>query len=307
MTLFLMHPIYTNWQLNASKGDKTMKKRSVLITIATILCLTLSIGMISMASESNNFNSRGKIVFDNSTSDTSDDVIFDASDITTINTMITDGKGQLAASLGNYPNTNVAALDTFANLSSAIDSLTVLPSEKYYYDSTTGTDDATTLVRYIKENGSYYLCNQYGEKTSDEAQSVDENNLVEYTQMTQENLTAGTAGMVDKTFVLGNGSDNINYRNLGKDEILGNISVYLKSASSTQTVEMNKHENRTLRYTFSDLSNVLGVSYYTQSGDNSIMTKSISISGNVVSITVYNDSSVNTPLTCKSSVTVIGY
>lgn len=146
------------------------------------------------------------------------DFVYDADDFYAIEDLVKDGKTDLSTVINSYPNANVQTLDTFANLTAAVDSLTAFPSGTYYYDSTTGTDDASELIRYVKENDVYYLCNQNGNKTSDEAQTVDENNLVEYTEMSAENLTAGTAGMVDKAFVLGNGSDNISYRNLGYAE-----------------------------------------------------------------------------------------
>ena len=198
-----------------------------VMSVACVLSMLSAVGVTAQADSNNTaledykLKGLGRAQMDVDGSgeygDNPEDFVYDSDDLRVFDNLVKDGKTSLANVINDYPTANVYALDTFANLTSAIDTLTEFPAGKYYYDSTTGTENAAELVRYIKENDTYYLCNQYGEKTSNEAQSVDENNLVEYTQMTQENLTAGTAGMVDKTFVLGNGSDNITYKNLKCD------------------------------------------------------------------------------------------
>lgn len=64
------------------------------------------------------YNSQGKIVFDNSTEDTTDDVVFDASDFMTIDSMITEGKTNIKNKLNQYGNIeineDIPAFDTLA-------------------------------------------------------------------------------------------------------------------------------------------------------------------------------------------------
>lgn len=64
------------------------------------------------------YNSQGKIIFDNSTEDTNDDVVFDASDFLTIDSMITDGKTNIKNELNQYDNIeineDIPAFDTLA-------------------------------------------------------------------------------------------------------------------------------------------------------------------------------------------------
>lgn len=195
--------------------------------VVSVICVCTMVGLIGIAAKADGNNSvalenyelkalgRLQQDVDNSGAfgDNPEDFVYDADDLHAIEDLVKDGKTNLASTINTYPTGNVQLLDTFANFASAVDSLTEFPSGTYYYDSTTGTDDASELVRYIKENDAYYLCDQNGNKISDEAQTVDENNLVEYAPISEGNLTAGTAGMIDKSFVLGNGADNITYRN----------------------------------------------------------------------------------------------
>jgi len=59
-------------------------KSKVIASIILILCAVLISGVASIAStprETYGLKSQGRIVFDNDTADTSDDVIFDARDL----------------------------------------------------------------------------------------------------------------------------------------------------------------------------------------------------------------------------------
>ena len=203
-----------------------MKKRIRWINaLVVVILLVISVECAAYADDKV-INSQGRIVFDNDTEDTSDDVIFDASDLTTLDTMVKEGKAELAGVLNEYPNTAVQTLDTFDNLAGAIDSLTDIP-EIYYYDKATEGDNC---ARYILVDGSYYPCDQYGVQTSDNAlagtitvvakddtsvPAEGEIQLVKYEKTDAANLSAGYAGYADKSFVLGSGSDNISYRNQG--------------------------------------------------------------------------------------------
>ena len=256
-----------------------MKNRTKkLISVLCICIMLLGVGIgahadTSVELENYELKALGRIEHDKDGSgiagDHPSDFVYDADDLYAIEGLVKDGKTDLSTVINSYPNASVQTLDTFDNLTAAIDSLTEFPAGTYYYDSTTGTDDASELIRYIKENDTYYLCDQNGNKTSDEAQTVDENNLVEYTEMSAENLTAGTAGMVDKAFVLGNGSDNISYRNLGDTIVNTNSASY--NAGYTAGVTAAKPKGTVLTQHNSDNANDDGsydsstLSYYATS------------------------------------------
>lgn len=53
------------------------------------------------------YSSQGKIVFDNGTEDTADDVIFDASDFRLIDDMVTEGKTNIKNELNQYGNIQI--------------------------------------------------------------------------------------------------------------------------------------------------------------------------------------------------------
>ena len=318
------------------------KLKGIIISLLTVVLLVASVGVYSFANGSDKYKSQGTIVFTNDTDDTSDDVIFDASDFTTIDTMITDGKSQLATSLNAYPNTNVTSLDTFANLSSAIDTITEIPSI-YYYDKATEGDDCE---RYILEDGNYYPCDMYGVKTSDTALSgtitvvakddttepaAGEIQLVQYVGTGDANLSAGYAGYADKSFILGSGSDNITYRNSGIIYADGRINISSKSyisgyivgkeegpAFTTQTVTVSgtsSGNNMQLpTATFSFPHRVLGITNLSGTNANcgsdaysvGVWNDMIQISGNNVTLWLRGLD----PYTSKNvvvSITAIGY
>ena len=171
--------------------------------------------------ESYTIKALGRLEFDYDKSgvagDHPSDFGYDADDITTIVSMVKKGKSGIADEINAYPNKNVDSLAAFSSLQSAIEALTEFPQDTYYYDMTTGIEDGKELVRYRKDGGKYYLCDQYGNKVSEEAQTVNESNLVEYKGMEQEDISAGVAGMLNKKFILGNGASNIDFKNQGID------------------------------------------------------------------------------------------
>lgn len=202
-------------------------KKKIVISMIAILTLVFGGVMVIHADgdtpSSQDLLSSGRIEVDLN-SDNTIDAIFDAQDLKDIATSVENGKSSLATSINAYPNTNVGTLDTFANLSSAIDTITEIPDVYYYDKATEGVDCA----RYIYENGSYYPCDKYGVKTSDTAltgtitivtkddtteAAEGEIQLVKYEKTGEANLSAGFAGYADKSFVLGSGADNITYRN----------------------------------------------------------------------------------------------
>lgn len=215
-----------------------MKDRTKrLISVLCVGAMVASVGIVSMAEgtglESYQLKASGRIEHDadgsGTAGDSTIDVVYDADDLITIENQVKNGKTAIATEINKYPNGNVQNLDTFANLSTSISNLTVVPDVYYYNKATEGEN----CERYKYEDGSYYPCDQYGNKTSDTALSgtisvvakddtstpaEGEIQLVKYEATNEANLSAGSAGYVDKSFILGSGADNISYRNIGYTE-----------------------------------------------------------------------------------------
>lgn len=109
---------------------KYMKKSNILtMVICTIIlsAATFCGGAIAAGNKSVSYQSQGKIVFNNNTAQTVDDVIFDASDFQTIDDMVTAGKTQIGIELNKYPSINLDLNNTvpsFGDLSNAVSILT---------------------------------------------------------------------------------------------------------------------------------------------------------------------------------------
>ena len=227
---------------------KNTKKNTIILALCTVLVMVAIISTNSYAGSNTSFKSQGRIVYTNDTDDTSDDVIFDASDLVEIDEMITSGKLELADALNDYSNTNLPTFPTFDELGLAIDNLTTFSGNYYYDKATEGAD----CVRYIKINGKYYLCDENGVQISNTAltgtisvvskddttePAADEIQLVKYESFDSGNLSAGSAGYIDKSLVLGSGSDNINYRNLGYEDKLVNGELKLVFGDNVNFIE----------------------------------------------------------------------
>lgn len=128
-----------------------LKKSNVITAIicaATLSTVSFYTG-VSAAGSSVSYKSQGKIVFDNNTDDTADDVVFDASDFKTISNMVVSGKKQIGAELNKYPSVNFnlsSSIPDFADLANAVDILT---------DDTTDTTSDKILkdyTAYVKGN-----------------------------------------------------------------------------------------------------------------------------------------------------------
>ena len=109
---------------------KYMKKSNILtMVICTIIlsAATFCGGATAAGNKSVSYQSQGKIVFNNNTAQTVDDVIFDASDFQTIDDMVTAGKTQIGIELNKYPSINLDLNNTvpsFGDLSNAVSILT---------------------------------------------------------------------------------------------------------------------------------------------------------------------------------------
>ena len=106
-------------------------KRTFILTCAAALLIT---GTTVSLAASGNIKSQGRIIFDNKTSDTSDDVIFDASDLTTLENKIseattsaTTGKEEIInVIIDKYPGDETPDLtteSTFTDIADYINSI----------------------------------------------------------------------------------------------------------------------------------------------------------------------------------------
>ena len=129
-----------------------LKKSNVITAIicaVTLSTVSFYTGVSAASSSSVSYKSQGKIVFDNNTDDTSDDVVFDASDFKTISDMVISGKKQIGTELNKYPSVNFnlsSSIPDFAELANAVDILT---------DDTTDTTSDKILkdyTAYVKGN-----------------------------------------------------------------------------------------------------------------------------------------------------------
>lgn len=127
-----------------------MKKNIIMIAFT----LTLITGSYIVGNaEDSSFHSQGKIVFDNNTDDAADDVIFDASDFSTINDMVVSGKKLVGTELNKYSSVNMnltSSIPDFAELAAAVDTLT----DDATAESSQMLKDATAYVKGAKIKGS---------------------------------------------------------------------------------------------------------------------------------------------------------
>lgn len=132
-------------------------KKSNVIT-AIICAVSISVvsfysGVTAASENSISYKSQGKIVFNNNTEDTADDVIFDASDFSTINDMVVSGKKLVGTELNKYSSVNIDLANTipdFSELATAVDTLT----DDATADSNMILKDATAYVKGSKIKGT---------------------------------------------------------------------------------------------------------------------------------------------------------
>lgn len=105
---------------------KTRKGSSIVVIFACAVLLSAGTLYTGKAAGSTEYKSQGKIVFDNNTADTADDVVFDAGDFRLIHDMVTSGKNQIGEELNKYPSVNLdlSIIPDFNELAGAIDTLT---------------------------------------------------------------------------------------------------------------------------------------------------------------------------------------
>ena len=126
---------------------------TAIICAVSISTVSFYFGTSAASGASISYKSQGKIVFNNNTEDTADDVIFDASDFKTINDMVVSGKRLVGTELNRYPSVNIDLTRTipdFGELAAAIDTLT----DDATADSGKMLKDATAYAKGAKIKGT---------------------------------------------------------------------------------------------------------------------------------------------------------
>jgi len=206
-----------------------------IVSIGCVFIMTVGVSITAMADESFSLEEYrlrglGAIAYDADDSgqvgDNPEDAIYESQDLVVLERLVKSGKENLTEAINSYQSGNVENLDTFDNYVHAINGLTTVP-DIYYYDAVT---EGPNCQRYVLIDGSYYPCDQHGNVSSEKAltgiitvvakddtreAAEGETLLVKYDKTAAENISAGFAGYADKEFVLGSGSDNIEYLKSG--------------------------------------------------------------------------------------------
>lgn len=150
-----------------------IKKSNVITAVICAATLSVASFYFGYAADTNSgikYNSQGKIIFDNSTEDIVDDVVFDATDFLTIDSMVTDGKMSLVKELNEYDNIELGEdIPEFSTLAASIGSISdgtdaaagnilsgkkALVGKKIIIGSMANHSGSSTSTSQVKENGT---------------------------------------------------------------------------------------------------------------------------------------------------------
>ena len=103
----------------------------------------------------------------------------------------------------------------------------------YFYDSNTSGE---SIVGYKKVDDKYYLCDKYGNLSSNVVQDVSNLSLVEYVGTSEKDLSVGKAGFSNNNLLLGNGNASDGFKKLVSLNTVGthniDVSQYISNYSS---------------------------------------------------------------------------
>ena len=133
----------------------------------------------------------------------------------TPNAVVEVEKQSLGKNIEIYTNDIYTLNNEIISLREYVDNFNKIPAGTYYYVA--GTEgNSSTIERYKKIDGNFYLCDANGAVVNGASPvDVSSKQLVEYTVSAAGNLSAGSAGFVDKSMILGDGSDNAAYEEQG--------------------------------------------------------------------------------------------
>ena len=186
------------------------KKKKILLCCIMALVIALSVGGFALADGEYIIKSHGRIVFNNDTEDTSDDVVFDANDIVEITNVIESGKEKIANALngvngGKLPNKSpLEKTSTFDMFETAINEMTIVPDDMFFYDKTTVS---SSIERYVKIGDDYFSCDEHGQIIDSNPADVIIDNLVAYRGANRDSLSCGNSGYINGELCLGEAAD----------------------------------------------------------------------------------------------------
>lgn len=182
--------------------DKIIPPRIFLIGI--LLCCALSLNVVA---SNHTWGSTGDVIYDKDGNKT---ILFDVEDldyldnrIDEIEASVLSGKLQLANNLNQWEVPSDKLLSTtnptFDQINSTLEYIKSVPNEGQVFTDTSGSP------LYLKADGSVTT-------NSSEAAS---SNPIAYTAATSQSLSAGSVAWINGSLVIGLGTDNNNYYNLG--------------------------------------------------------------------------------------------
>ncbi|MGN1314130.1 MAG: hypothetical protein ACI4VG_03845 [Lachnospiraceae bacterium] len=238
-------------------------KKKTLIYVSIIMILILSVMRNSYSNAATAFGSKGKFIYNNNTPENeADDVIFDSADLITLDNRlmgldsritalaeyIEQGVRNIVNALEKYPHIDFGReegeeIPSFDAIVAAINQLTLIPPDTYFYEENTEGDE--NIVRYKKINGKYYRCSAQGsvaEGTPEE--EISGKTLIAYRAAEASNITAGSAAYVEGVLHLGNGGDNTAYYERGSTEskVITRIKIGTGSLGNTKTFDITGYE-----------------------------------------------------------------
>ena len=104
-----------------------MKKSNIIVAcLCAVTLATVSFSSGYAAGNNATYKSQGVLRFDNDTADTSDDVIFNANDFSSIDAVVTNGKLDVADALNAHTDSGIptTVIPTFRTLTDAVNSIT---------------------------------------------------------------------------------------------------------------------------------------------------------------------------------------
>lgn len=217
-----------------------MKRVSNLIT--SLLCgvvigITLTISV--SATTAGLYSSKGRIVFDNGTTETSDDVVFDASDFDAIDSVVTQGKESVASAINTATGLIVPQTSGTYTFSDITNTLGTITNRGKVTKSLNAGESYTIPAGYHNGSGKV-TANSLASQTAGTAKA--------------EDITKGSTAWVGGTKLTG-----IGYGNVSKEQVLSGKTF--SSTGGKQTGTMVNNGGKTVTATT-----------VTESGSNALIT-----------------------------------
>lgn len=222
-----------------------------------------------------------------------------------LGTIITGGLGVAAVTLTAEQIKYMPSNENFTvtNVQEAMDEIYKIaeykiPLDTYFYEQ--GTEgDSSTIVRYKKINNDYFICDQYG-KVENDSNSIDvtSKTLIPYTGISAENISAGTAGYVSNSLILGGGLQKIEIQSVTK-----NFTITVGNSSLNPTVSVDGTFDHILGITYAWACHIDSGSYH----GYHFTSASFNPSNNTISFNYMNWGGNNGSWSRNATATIVGY